>query len=63
MIFLGCPFHGKYGDNCSAPCPENCMEGRCHIVEGTCFECVNGYKGPTCDGNLKLHDGGKIKIQ
>ena len=51
LLLLACPIQGQYGVNCSTLCPENCLEGLCDIVQGTCFECVNGYKGPTCEGN------------
>ena len=42
---------GFYGENCSIPCPKNCRDGRCHIVEGTCFGCVDGYIGDKCTEN------------
>ncbi|XP_065925642.1 scavenger receptor class F member 2 isoform X2 [Magallana gigas] len=45
----GCPIPGYYGEDCSLPCPQNCQEGHCHIVDGTCLGCVPGYKGPTCN--------------
>uniref|UniRef100_K1PR81 protein-tyrosine-phosphatase n=1 Tax=Magallana gigas TaxID=29159 RepID=K1PR81_MAGGI len=45
----GCPIPGYYGEDCSLPCPQNCQEGRCNIVDGTCLGCVSGYTGPTCD--------------
>nr|XP_034322571.1 multiple epidermal growth factor-like domains protein 10 [Crassostrea gigas] len=45
----GCPTPGYYGEDCSLPCPQNCQEGHCHIVGGTCLGCVPGYIGPTCD--------------
>nr|XP_022309660.1 multiple epidermal growth factor-like domains protein 10 isoform X2 [Crassostrea virginica] len=44
----GCHTQGRYGENCSIPCPQNCQEGRCDIVEGTCLGCINGYHGPRC---------------
>nr|XP_022289935.1 platelet endothelial aggregation receptor 1-like [Crassostrea virginica] len=44
----GCTSPGYYGENCSISCPQHCKDRRCHIVEGTCFECVDGYKGSTC---------------
>uniref|UniRef100_A0A8W8NSY8 EGF-like domain-containing protein n=1 Tax=Magallana gigas TaxID=29159 RepID=A0A8W8NSY8_MAGGI len=40
---------GYYGEDCSLPCPQNCQEGHCHIVDGSCLGCVPGYKGPTCN--------------
>uniref|UniRef100_K1QIZ9 Scavenger receptor class F member 2 n=1 Tax=Magallana gigas TaxID=29159 RepID=K1QIZ9_MAGGI len=45
----GCPIPGYYGEDCSLSCPQNCQEGHCHIVDGTCLGCVPGYKGPTCN--------------
>ncbi|XP_078328098.1 uncharacterized protein LOC144623528 [Crassostrea virginica] len=44
----GCPKPGYYGENCSIPCPNNCLEHLCDIVEGTCLDCVEGYTGPMC---------------
>nr|XP_022288792.1 multiple epidermal growth factor-like domains protein 11 isoform X2 [Crassostrea virginica] len=44
----GCTSPGLYGENCSVACPQKCLNGRCHIVEGTCLGCVDGYSGPTC---------------
>lgn len=45
----GCPTSGYYGRDCSLPCPPNCQEGHCDIIEGTCLGCVPGYTGPNCD--------------
>uniref|UniRef100_A0A8W8P1F6 Multiple epidermal growth factor-like domains 10 n=1 Tax=Magallana gigas TaxID=29159 RepID=A0A8W8P1F6_MAGGI len=44
-----CPVTGYYGEDCSLPCPQNCQEGHCHIVDGTCLGCVPGYTGARCD--------------
>nr|XP_022303537.1 multiple epidermal growth factor-like domains protein 10 [Crassostrea virginica] len=48
----GCPTPGRYGENCSLLCPENC---NCDVIDNTCVECVSGYKGhlcyEECDGN------------
>lgn len=38
-----------YGDNCSLPCPQNCQESHCDIVDGTCLGCNDGYIGPKCE--------------
>ncbi|XP_078328505.1 uncharacterized protein LOC144623749 [Crassostrea virginica] len=46
----GCPSPGYYGENCSLECPQNCQDGYCEIVEGTCFRCAHQYIGPTCEG-------------
>ncbi|XP_078330381.1 uncharacterized protein LOC144624450 [Crassostrea virginica] len=44
----GCPSPGYYGENCSLDCPQNCQDGYCDIVEGTCFGCAHRYMGPRC---------------
>ena len=49
VLLLGCPSLGYYGENCSIPCPENCLGGLCDSVNGTCFGCLDGYSGPTCN--------------
>eukprot|EP00105_Crassostrea_gigas_P026151 XP_011446970.1 PREDICTED: multiple epidermal growth factor-like domains protein 10 isoform X1 [Crassostrea gigas] len=45
----GCPTPRKYGQHCSLPCPQNCQGGNCHIIDGTCLGCNDGYRGPTCN--------------
>ncbi|XP_078328376.1 uncharacterized protein LOC144623706 [Crassostrea virginica] len=45
----GCPTPGFYGESCSIQCPQNCQEGRCHILDGTCLGCLSGYIGQICD--------------
>ncbi|XP_062607519.1 receptor-type tyrosine-protein phosphatase alpha-like isoform X5 [Saccostrea cucullata] len=45
----GCPTSGVYGQNCDIPCPQNCQERHCNIVNGTCLGCVAGYKGLRCE--------------
>ncbi|XP_078330379.1 uncharacterized protein LOC111115489 [Crassostrea virginica] len=45
----GCSSPGYYGGNCSLECPQNCQNGYCDIVEGTCFGCSHQYIGPTCE--------------
>eukprot|EP00105_Crassostrea_gigas_P017835 XP_011435764.2 PREDICTED: receptor-type tyrosine-protein phosphatase epsilon-like [Crassostrea gigas] len=49
VIGASCPTSGFYGEDCSLPCPQNCQEGHCDIVDGTCLGCVPGYTGATCD--------------
>ncbi|XP_078328393.1 uncharacterized protein LOC144623719 [Crassostrea virginica] len=44
----GCPSPGYYGQNCSLECPQNCQDGYCDIVEGTCFGCEHRYIGSRC---------------
>nr|XP_022304367.1 uncharacterized protein LOC111111594 [Crassostrea virginica] len=34
--------------NCSLECPQNCQDGYCDIVEGTCLACKPGFIGPRC---------------
>ncbi|XP_078330371.1 uncharacterized protein LOC144624442 [Crassostrea virginica] len=48
-IVWGCPSPGYYGENCSLECPQNCQDGYCDIVEGTCFRCAHQYIGATCE--------------
>ncbi|XP_062585669.1 multiple epidermal growth factor-like domains protein 10, partial [Saccostrea cucullata] len=45
----GCNIPNVYGENCMLPCPQNCHERFCNIVDGTCLGCVTGYKGPRCE--------------
>ncbi|XP_078330397.1 uncharacterized protein LOC111112079 [Crassostrea virginica] len=45
----GCPSPGYYGENCSLECPQNCQDGYCDVMEGTCLGCAHRYIGPTCD--------------
>ncbi|XP_078320780.1 uncharacterized protein LOC144621431 [Crassostrea virginica] len=50
----GCPSPRHYGKNCSLKCPQNCQNGYCDIVEGTCFACKPGFTGPRCDLECSL---------
>ena len=49
LLLLGCPSLGYYGENCSIPCPVNCRDGLCDKENGTCYSCLDGYSGPTCN--------------
>ncbi|XP_061170724.1 protein draper-like [Saccostrea echinata] len=49
VIVHGCAKKGVYGVNCDLPCPVNCQEQRCHIVNGSCLGCKPGWTGDTCD--------------
>ena len=49
FTLLGCPKQGYYGKNCALPCPANCLDGVCQILNGTCFGCSTGYKGTMCE--------------
>uniref|UniRef100_K1PMJ3 Uncharacterized protein n=1 Tax=Magallana gigas TaxID=29159 RepID=K1PMJ3_MAGGI len=50
----GCSKSRHFGDNCSTPCHQNCLDGRCDVVYGTCLGCIPGYTGPTCDTALSI---------
>nr|XP_022307680.1 receptor-type tyrosine-protein phosphatase alpha-like [Crassostrea virginica] len=54
----GCPKQGYYGENCAISCPENCVNGMCHIVNGTCFGCAKGFTGTVCDKECDNHTFG-----
>ena len=47
-LLSGCPSRGYYRENCSLECPQNCQNGYCDIVEGTCCGCAHRYIGPRC---------------
>nr|XP_022312235.1 uncharacterized protein LOC111117410 [Crassostrea virginica]XP_022312236.1 uncharacterized protein LOC111117410 [Crassostrea virginica] len=49
----GCPNSGYYGQNCSTPCPSNCLEKMCNINTGHCVSCSPGYHGLTCSQACK----------
>ncbi|XP_062605899.1 uncharacterized protein LOC134267698 [Saccostrea cucullata] len=48
LEIFGCSTSGVFGKHCNVPCPQNCQEGHCDIVNGTCLGCVAGYKGERC---------------
>lgn len=37
-----------FGDNCSYPCPLNCLDRQCYTSTGKCYRCVPGYQGLNC---------------
>uniref|UniRef100_A0A8W8NCL5 protein-tyrosine-phosphatase n=1 Tax=Magallana gigas TaxID=29159 RepID=A0A8W8NCL5_MAGGI len=43
-----CSAVGVYGVNCDKACPNNCQEGRCDIINGTCLGCTPGWVGEYC---------------
>ncbi|XP_056019837.1 multiple epidermal growth factor-like domains protein 11 [Ostrea edulis] len=45
----GCKESGVCGYNCDLPCPNNCQELRCDIVNGTCWGCTAGWVGEFCN--------------
>ena len=46
---LTCPSPGYYGKNCSLKCPQDCHDGYCDSMEGTCLGCKLGFFGPICN--------------
>ncbi|XP_065921324.1 receptor-type tyrosine-protein phosphatase epsilon isoform X2 [Magallana gigas] len=48
VTVTGCYEFGVYGSHCDTPCPENCQERRCDIINGTCFGCTPGWVGEYC---------------
>ncbi|XP_078329594.1 uncharacterized protein LOC144617738 isoform X1 [Crassostrea virginica] len=49
VIVQGCQASGVYGDNCTEQCPPNCRDNVCHIQNGTCFGCAQGWMDTTCN--------------
>ncbi|XP_065921325.1 receptor-type tyrosine-protein phosphatase epsilon-like [Magallana gigas] len=49
VTVTGCSSSGVFGVNCDKPCPENCQERRCDIINGTCLGCTIGWLGAQCD--------------
>lgn len=49
----GCSNPGVYGGQCNKPCPENCQEHRCDIINGTCLGCTPGWMGDSCTTGKK----------
>ncbi|XP_062610173.1 uncharacterized protein LOC134271954 [Saccostrea cucullata] len=39
---------GVYGINCDIPCPINCQDQKCYIINGTCLGCSSEYAGKMC---------------
>ncbi|XP_062610260.1 platelet endothelial aggregation receptor 1-like [Saccostrea cucullata] len=46
---MGCINDGFYGENCDFPCPLQCQDRRCHIINGTCLGCTTGWMGDFCN--------------
>uniref|UniRef100_A0A2C9L4T2 protein-tyrosine-phosphatase n=1 Tax=Biomphalaria glabrata TaxID=6526 RepID=A0A2C9L4T2_BIOGL len=43
-----CP-KGQWGQNCTSACNENCYDGMCNNVNGSCvFGCIDGFQLPNC---------------
>ncbi|XP_056017470.1 receptor-type tyrosine-protein phosphatase epsilon-like [Ostrea edulis] len=49
VTVTGCKEFGVYGHDCNLPCPNNCQELRCDIVNGTCLGCTAGWVGEFCN--------------
>lgn len=45
---------GKFGKNCSLPCPQGC-NGTCNHIDGSCANCKERLEGHCPKGNYKLH--------
>lgn len=46
-IFLACT-KGYFGTNCSWVCSPYCKPDTCLHTDGSCTECVSGWKGYNC---------------
>ncbi|XP_061191814.1 multiple epidermal growth factor-like domains protein 10 [Saccostrea echinata] len=51
VTVTGCQNPSVYGYDCNLPCPENCQERRCYIVNGTCLGCTAGWIGEFCNNS------------
>ncbi|XP_056019826.1 receptor-type tyrosine-protein phosphatase alpha-like [Ostrea edulis] len=49
VTVTGCKEFRLYGYNCDLPCPNNCQELRCDIVNGMCLGCTAGWMGEFCN--------------
>ncbi|XP_056017458.1 receptor-type tyrosine-protein phosphatase epsilon-like [Ostrea edulis] len=50
VTVTGCEESDVFGYNCDVPCPNNCQESRCDIVNGTCLVgCTAGWVGHFCN--------------
>ena len=46
----------NYGDDCSLPCSEFCVDGRCNSSNGVCLQgCQPGYLGSHCNRSKNIH--------
>ncbi|XP_056003693.1 multiple epidermal growth factor-like domains protein 11 [Ostrea edulis] len=53
VIVKGCQNLGVYGSSCKIPCPKNCQDKICNIVNGTCFGCLPGWTGALCENKCR----------
>lgn len=44
---------GYYGEKCKK-CPDNCLNGNCHIQIGHCFDCKDGFKDDRCEKGIGI---------
>lgn len=49
VIVTGCSRHNIKENKCDMPCPDNCQEDRCNILNGTCEDCSPGFIGHYCN--------------
>ena len=52
----GCNISGVYGSSCDIPCPVNCRNNTCHILNGECFGCRSGWTGSACNTSRLMHN-------
>lgn len=55
FLWKGCSTFGVFGEKCDKPCPENCQERRCGIINGKCLGCLPGWMGDECKEGSSLH--------
>lgn len=51
---LGCSRQNIKENTCDMPCPDNCQEDRCNVLNGTCEDCSPGFIGQYCNKS-KMH--------
>lgn len=55
LFLIGCFRFGVYGNNCDKLCIDNCLEFKCNILNGVCFNCGFGWKGEFCkEGKINI---------
>lgn len=48
---LGCSKVGVYGTLCNQQCPTYCRDNKCNILNGSCYGCLTGWMGVTCNSS------------
>ncbi|XP_078330492.1 uncharacterized protein LOC144624523 [Crassostrea virginica] len=61
MDIPSCQDSGMYGTDCSTTFPDRCLSGLCNLEDGICFDCIAGYKGQSCDEDIKYNNPNKPK--